>query len=113
MLFDAPLPRPPREVRSGVAHLPGFLTLEQQAEIVGLSRGIARAVAGTPAAMRRVPVGHGDGMTSAYLMTLGQAYLSVNWEATASEVAHFIQPHPTLSEAFGETMMSLTGRSLH
>jgi dihydrolipoamide dehydrogenase len=44
---------------------------------------------------------------------LGQAYLSVNWEATAAEVAHFIQPHPTLSEAFGETMMSLTGRSLH
>ena len=44
---------------------------------------------------------------------LGQAYLSVNWEATVAEVAHFIQPHPTLSEAFGETMMSLTGRSLH
>ena len=76
MLFDAPLPRPPREVRAGVAHLPGFLTLEQQAEMVGLARGITRAAAGTPAAMRRVPVGHGDGMTSAYLMTLGQAYLS-------------------------------------
>ncbi|MDZ7678598.1 MAG: dihydrolipoyl dehydrogenase [Acidimicrobiales bacterium] len=44
---------------------------------------------------------------------LGQAYLSVNWEATVAEVAHFIQPHPTLGEAFGETMMSLTGRSLH
>jgi dihydrolipoamide dehydrogenase len=44
---------------------------------------------------------------------LGQAYLSVNWEATAAEVAHFIQPHPTLSEVFGETMMSLAGRSLH
>ena len=26
---------------------------------------------------------------------LGQAYLSVNWEATPSEVAHYIQPHPT------------------
>jgi dihydrolipoamide dehydrogenase len=45
--------------------------------------------------------------------TLGQAYLSVNWEATADEVAQFIQPHPTLSEVFGETVQSLTGRSLH
>lgn len=76
LLFDAPLPRPPREVRAGVAHLPGYLTLAQQAEIVAGARSIARSAAGTAAAMRRVPVGHGDGLTSAYLMTLGQAYLS-------------------------------------
>ena len=44
---------------------------------------------------------------------LGQGYLAVNWEATAAEVAGLIQPHPTMSELFGETMMSLTGRSLH
>ena len=44
---------------------------------------------------------------------LGQGYLAVNWEATVDEVAHFIQPHPTMSELFGETMLSLTGRSLH
>ncbi len=44
---------------------------------------------------------------------LGQAYLAVNWEATVDEVAAFIQPHPTLSEVFGETVLSLTGRSLH
>ncbi len=44
---------------------------------------------------------------------LGQGYLSVNWEATPQEVAHYIQPHPTLSETFGETMLALTGRGLH
>jgi dihydrolipoamide dehydrogenase len=44
---------------------------------------------------------------------LGQGYLAVNWEATVDEVAHFIQPHPTLSEVFGETALALTGRSLH
>ena len=44
---------------------------------------------------------------------LGQAYLSVNWEATADEVARFVQPHPTLSELFGESVMALTGRGLH
>jgi dihydrolipoamide dehydrogenase len=44
---------------------------------------------------------------------LGQGYLAVNWEATVDEVAHFIQPHPTMSELFGESVMALTGRSLH
>lgn len=44
---------------------------------------------------------------------LGAGYLAVNWEATADEVAQFIQPHPSLSEAFGETMLALTGRGLH
>ena len=44
---------------------------------------------------------------------LGQAYLAVNLESTVDEVANHIQAHPTLSELFGETVMSLTGRSLH
>jgi dihydrolipoamide dehydrogenase len=44
---------------------------------------------------------------------LGQGYLAVNWEATVEEVAAFIQPHPTLSELFGDTVQDLTGRRLH
>jgi dihydrolipoamide dehydrogenase len=44
---------------------------------------------------------------------LGQGYLAVNWDATVAEVAEFLQPHPSLSENFGETVLSLTGRSLH
>ncbi len=44
---------------------------------------------------------------------LGQGYLAVNWEATVDEVAAHIQPHPTLSELFGETVLAMTGRSLH
>jgi dihydrolipoamide dehydrogenase len=44
---------------------------------------------------------------------LGQGYLSVNWEATPDEVGQYIQPHPTLSETFGETILALTGRGLH
>ena len=44
---------------------------------------------------------------------LGQAYLSVNWGATPEEISQFIQPHPTLSETFGETILALTGRGLH
>ena len=44
---------------------------------------------------------------------LGGGYLAVNWEAFPDEVAQFIQPHPSLSETFGETMLALTGRGLH
>jgi dihydrolipoamide dehydrogenase len=44
---------------------------------------------------------------------LGQGYLAVNWEASVDEIAHFIQPHPSLSESFGEAVLALTGRSLN
>jgi len=44
---------------------------------------------------------------------LAEVYLAVNWEALPSEVGAFIHPHPSLSEAIGETMITFTGRSLH
>ncbi len=44
---------------------------------------------------------------------LGQGYMAVNWEATVDEIAQFIQPHPTMSELYGESVLALTGRSLH
>jgi dihydrolipoamide dehydrogenase len=44
---------------------------------------------------------------------LGQGYMAVNWEATPEELGQFLQPHPSLSEAFGETVLALTGRGLH
>jgi dihydrolipoamide dehydrogenase len=44
---------------------------------------------------------------------LSGGYLAVNWEATVDEIAAFLQPHPSLSELFGETVMSLTGRSFN
>ena len=44
---------------------------------------------------------------------LGQAYLTVNWEAEVADLAGLVQPHPTLSELYGETMQALAGRPLH
>ena len=44
---------------------------------------------------------------------LSGGYLAVNWEATVDEVAEFIQPHPSLTELFGESVLAMTGRSLH
>jgi dihydrolipoamide dehydrogenase len=44
---------------------------------------------------------------------IAEAYLSVNWEATAVDVGLLIHAHPSLSELFGESALALTGRSLH
>ncbi|MEY4069094.1 MAG: dihydrolipoamide dehydrogenase, partial [Actinomycetota bacterium] len=44
---------------------------------------------------------------------LSGGYLAVNWEASVDEIAEFIQPHPSLTELFGETVLSLTGRSIN
>lgn len=44
---------------------------------------------------------------------LSGGYLAVNWEATVAEVAEFIQPHPSLTELFGETVLSMTGRNFN
>tara|TARA_Y100001970_G_scaffold190687_1_gene231929 strand:+ start:10276 stop:11679 length:1404 start_codon:yes stop_codon:yes gene_type:complete len=44
---------------------------------------------------------------------LSQGYLAVNWEIEVDEIAEFIQPHPTLSELFGEAALELAGRTLH
>jgi dihydrolipoamide dehydrogenase len=44
---------------------------------------------------------------------IAEATLMYNWEAIASDVAALIHPHPTLSEAVGEVMLSLAGKPLH
>jgi dihydrolipoamide dehydrogenase len=84
-----------------------------RAMIVGETDGLVKVVA------EKGPDGRAGRILGVHLVgpwvteQLGQGYLAVNWEATVDEVAAFIQPHPTLSELFGETVLSLTGRSLH
>ncbi len=84
-----------------------------RAMIVGETEGLVKVIA------ERRPDGTAGTILGVHMVgpwvteQLGQAYLAVNWEATVDEVAAFIQPHPTMSELFGETVLSLTGRSLH
>ena len=84
-----------------------------RAMIVGDTDGLVKVVA------EKDPDGRAGRILGVHLVgpwvteQLGQGYLAVNWEATVDEVAAFIQPHPTLSELFGETVLSLTGRALH
>jgi dihydrolipoamide dehydrogenase len=44
---------------------------------------------------------------------IAEAMLVYNWEALPADVAQFIHPHPTLSEAVGEAYLTLAGRPLH
>jgi dihydrolipoamide dehydrogenase len=84
-----------------------------RARIVGETDGLVKVVA------ERLPDGRAGKILGVHMVgpwvteQLGQGYLAVNWEATPDEIAQFIQPHPTLSEAFGETVLALTGRGLH
>lgn len=84
-----------------------------RAQILGETDGLVKVIAERDADGRAGRV-LGVHMVGPWVTEqLGQGYLAVNWEATVDEVASLIQPHPSLSELFGETMMSLTGRSLH
>jgi len=84
-----------------------------RARIVGDTEGLVKLVA------RREPDGSAGPLLGVHMAgpwvteQLGAGYLAVNWEATPTEVAHFIQPHPSFSEVFGETVLALTGRGLH
>lgn len=44
---------------------------------------------------------------------ISEAMLAVAWEAYPEELAELIHPHPTLSEAVGETYLELAGKPLH
>lgn len=84
-----------------------------RAMIVGETEGVVKIIA------EKTPDGEAGRILGVQMAgpwvteQLGQGYLAVNWEATVAETAQFIQPHPTLSEVFGETVLSLTGRGLH
>jgi len=84
-----------------------------RARILGETDGLVKVIA------ERLPDGRAGRILGVHMVgpwvteQLGQGYMAVNWEATPEEIGQFIQPHPTLSEAFGETVLALTGRGLH
>ena len=84
-----------------------------RAMIVGDTDGMVKIIA------EKLPDGTAGRIVGVHMMgpwvteQLGQGYLAINWEATVAETAAFIQPHPTFSELFGESVLALTGRSLH
>jgi dihydrolipoamide dehydrogenase len=79
-----------------------------RALIIGEPDGIVKVVAERDGPVLGV---HIVGPWATELMVEG--YLAVNWEATPEEIGVLIHPHPTLSELFGESVLAMTGRSLH
>jgi dihydrolipoamide dehydrogenase len=79
-----------------------------RALIVGETEGMVKIVAERDGPILGV---HIAGPWATELVTEG--YLSVNWEATPADLGLLIHAHPTLSELFGESVLALTGRSLH
>jgi dihydrolipoamide dehydrogenase len=84
-----------------------------RAQIIGETDGVVKVIAekradGTAGQILGVHMA-GPWVTE----QLGAGYFAVNWEATAEEAAALIQPHPSLSETFGETLLALAGRGIH
>src|SRR4051794_16494000 len=79
-----------------------------RALIMGETDGMVKVVAEKNGAVLGV---HVAGPWATELIAEG--YLSVNWEATPADIGLLIHAHPTLSELFGESVLALTGRSLH
>jgi dihydrolipoamide dehydrogenase len=79
-----------------------------RAVILGETDGVAKIVAQRDGPVLGV---HIVGPWATELIAEG--YLAVNWEASPSDIAPLIHAHPTLSELFGESMLALTGRTLH
>ena len=84
-----------------------------RAKILGETEGMVKVVA------KKQPDGTAGQVLGVHMVgpwvteQLSGGYLAVNWEATVAEVAELIQPHPSLTELFGETMLSLTGRDFN
>jgi len=88
-------------------------TGNSRALIIGETDGLVKVIA------ERQPDGSAGRLLGVHMVgpmvteQLAEGWLAVNWEATPAEISQYVHPHPTLSETFGETVMSLTGRGLH
>jgi dihydrolipoamide dehydrogenase len=84
-----------------------------RAQILGETEGLVKIIA------KKRPDGTAGQVLGVHMVgpwvteQLSGGYLAVNWEASVDEIAEFLQPHPSLSELFGETVMSLTGRNFN
>jgi dihydrolipoamide dehydrogenase len=80
-----------------------------RAQVLGEGQGMVKVVAGAD---------HGE-ILGVHILAPGasemiaEAVLAIRLEATATELAEVIHPHPSLSEALGEAFMGLEGRAVH
>ena len=88
-----------------------------------LGNGRARIIGETDGVVKVVCAANPDGSAGQVLGVhlcgpwvteqLSGGYLAVNWEASAAELGSLVQPHPSLTESFGEVALQLAGRGIH
>ena len=111
--FAGPSEEAAREAGHDVVVAKHQFRANSRAQILGELDGLVKIIA------KKQPDGGAGQILGVHMVgpwvteQLSGGYLAVNWEATVAEVAEFIQPHPSLTELFGETVLSLTGRSLN
>jgi dihydrolipoamide dehydrogenase len=111
--FAGPSEEAAREAGHDVVVAKHQFRANSRAQILGTLDGLVKVIA------KKQPDGSAGQILGVHMVgpwvteQLSGGYLAVNWEATVAEVAEFIQPHPSLTELFGETVLSLTGRSLN
>ncbi|MEV4442065.1 dihydrolipoyl dehydrogenase [Streptomyces sp. NPDC049577] len=83
--------------------------------LTGIAKGMVHGQGGTV----KVVAEQGGRVLGVHLVgphvseMIAESQLVVGWDAEAVDVAQHVHPHPTLSEAVGEVMLSLAGRGLH
>lgn len=107
MLFDA-LPRTNTQVTPGVVHLPYWLPIDQQADIIGQLRAIARALSGTPLAMARPQLK--SGRMQVFMLHLGR-YWATNPYRYVTHVAG--QPVPPIPANLTKLAMDALDEASH
>jgi dihydrolipoamide dehydrogenase len=111
--FAGPSEEAAREAGHDVVVAKHQFRANSRAQILGELDGLVKIIA------KKQPDGGAGQILGVHMVgpwvteQLSGGYRAVNWEATVAEVAEFIQPHPSLTELFGETVLSLTGRSLN
>ncbi|MEK7848198.1 MAG: dihydrolipoyl dehydrogenase, partial [Chloroflexota bacterium] len=85
------------------------LAASSRAQLLGEGQGLVKVVAGAD---------HGEVLGVHILAPgaselIGEAVLAMKLEATATELAEVIHPHPSLSEALGEAFLGVEGRAIH
>jgi alkylated DNA repair protein (DNA oxidative demethylase) len=100
--FDALIPRPRRTVADGAVHLPGWLSPEQQRELVLLCREWARG----PVPMRAVRMPSG-GVMSVRTVSLGWHWLPYRYSRTADDAGGTaVAPFPDVLRTLGRDAVS-------
>jgi len=84
-----------------------------RAQIIGETEGLVKVICAAE------PDGTAGAILGVHLVgpwateQLGHGELAVNLGLDVEAAARFIQPHPSLTEQYGETLLALSGRGMH